>query len=50
MFNNLTIPAGNEEFHIGRGLGQGWAISCLLFNIFTDDLTDKLLEEDGIYP
>ena len=43
MFNNLTVQAGNEFFHIGRGLGQGWGISCLLFNIFTDDLTDNLL-------
>ena len=40
MFNNLVIPTDKENIHIGRGLGQGWGVSCLLFNIFTDDLTD----------
>ena len=50
MFNNLTIQAGNEKYHIGRGLGQGWGISCLLFNIFTDDLTDDLLAQKDLFP
>ena len=50
MFNNLTIQAGGEQYHIGRGLGQGWGISCLLFNIFTDDLTDDLLAQKNLFP
>ena len=50
MFNNLIIPSQNKEHHLGRGLGQGWAISCLLFNIFTDDLTDLYIREQDIYP
>ena len=50
MFNNLVIPSENEDYHLGRGLGQGWAISCLLFNIFTDDLTDLYIKEQDIFP
>ena len=40
MFNNLKIQAPKENMAIGRGLGQGWSVSCLLFNIFTNDLTE----------
>ena len=50
MFNNLVIPTDQENIHIGRGLGQGWVISCLLFNIFTDDLTDEFIKEGNIFP
>ena len=50
MFNNLVIDSGIELIKIGRGLGQGWSISCLLFNVFTDDLTDSLLNEEEIFP
>ena len=39
MFNNLVIESKLVHIPIGRGLGQGWSISCLLFNIFTNDLT-----------
>ena len=50
MFNNLVIDSGKKLIKIGRGLGQGWSISCLLFNIFTDDLTDEILKISEIYP
>ena len=43
MFNNLVIQVADQTMHIGRGLGQGWSISCLLFNIFTDDLTKQII-------
>ena len=44
MFNNLVIKTGDNIHHIGRGLGQGWGVSCMLFNIFTNDLTTNILE------
>ena len=50
MFNNLVIPTQTENIYQGRGLGQGWGISCLLFNIFTDDLTDEYLRQPKIHP
>ena len=50
MFNNLVVESGKNLIRIGRGLGQGWSISCLLFNIFTDDLTDEILRLREIYP
>ena len=50
MFNNLVIQSELGNLHIGRGLGQGWGISCLLFNIFTNDFTGKILQEPGLHP
>ena len=50
MFNNLVIYSPKGNLHIGRGLGQGWGISCLLFNIFTNDLTSAFLNVKKIYP
>ena len=50
MFNNLVIQSELGNLHIGRGLGQGWGISCLLFNIFTNDLTTQILQNKVLYP
>ena len=50
MFNNLTIESKLGNLPIGRGLGQGWGISCLLFNLFTNDLTDALIKIADAYP
>ena len=50
MFNNIEIDSPKGPIKIGRGLGQGWSISCMLFNIFTNDLTDKILEQTNVYP
>ena len=50
MFNNLKIESELGNLHIGRGLGQGWGISCLLFNIFTNDLTEEILKLKELHP
>ena len=50
MFNNLEIESPLGPVKIRRGLDLGWSISCMLFNIFTNDLTDRILEQADIYP
>ena len=44
MFNNLVIQTDKKEWNIGKGVGQGWGVSCILFNIFTNDLTTDILK------
>ena len=38
------------KLKLGRGLGQGWSVSCLLFNVFTNDLIIESRKITGIKP